>query len=173
MAAARRAVETDSLSAGAAAELGDALYLTRRYDEALAQLKKVVAVRPPLRRTVNYLAEVYLTRRQWKEAIDALEPVVSNDRISRGLLGYALARSGRQPEALRVLNEMVATKSGPAGMIAEVYIGLRQYDSAFVWLDRSFEDYSFQPRILGPLFDDVHARPEFRRVRLRLGLPPA
>ena len=52
-----------------------------------------------------------------------------------------------------------------------MYIGLQQYDSAFAWLDRSFDDYSLNPRIMGPLFDDVHARPEFRRVRQRLGLP--
>jgi len=172
MAAAQRAVDTDSMSASAAAELGDALYFARRYDEALVQLKKVAAVRPPFRRTADFLAELYMVKRQWKEAIDVLQPAASTDRYSRGLLGYALARSGRRQEAMRLLQQMLATKSAPASAIADVYIGLQQYDSAFVWLDRSLEDYSLHPKIMGPLFDDVHARPEFKRLRQRLGLPP-
>lgn len=169
--AAERAVSTDSMSAAAAAELGDALYYARRYDDALSQLMKVVALRPPLRRTAFYLDEVYLVKHRWKEAIDVMRPDTS-DRNSRGLIGYALARSGRERDARRLLQRMLATKSTSAAAVAEVYIGLRRYDSAFVWLDRSFDDHSLHPMIMGPLFDDVHARPEFRRVRKRLGLPP-
>jgi hypothetical protein len=70
MAAAQRAVDTDSMSAAAAAEVGDPLYFPR-YDQALAQLTKVVDVRPPLRRTVTALAEVYLAKQQWKEGTHA------------------------------------------------------------------------------------------------------
>ena len=168
--AAKRAVATDSMSAAAAAELGDALYYARRYDDALAQLMKVVALRPPLRRTAFYLAEVYLVKHRWKEAIEVMQPDTS-DRDSRGLVGYALARSGHRPDARRLLVRMLAARSTAAGAIAEVYVGLERYDSAFVWLDRSFDDHSLHPMIMGPLFDDVHARPEFKRVRQRLGLP--
>lgn len=172
LAAAQRGVAIDSMSASAAAELGDALYFARRYDDALVQLKKVAAVRPPLRRMAGFLAEVYLVKHQWREAIDVLRPAALIDPGFRGLLGYALARSGQRQEAVSLLEQMLATKSAPACANAEVYIGLQQYDSAFVWLYRSLDDYSLRPKIMGPLFDDVHARPEFERVRQRLGLTP-
>jgi hypothetical protein len=55
--------------------------------------------------------------------------------------------------------------------IAEVYIALGDYDRAFVWLDRSFEDYSLGSGIMGPLFARFRADPRFERVRQRLGLP--
>lgn len=165
LAAAQRAVDTDSMSVSAAAELGDALYFARRYDEAFSQLKKVAAVRPPLRRAAGFLAEVYMVRQQWKEAIDVLQPAASTDEGYRGLLGYALARSGRRQEAMALLDQMLATKTAPAFSIAEVNIGLQQYDSAFVWLERSLDDYSLRPTIMGPLFDDLHARPEFKHWR--------
>ena len=172
LAAGQRGVATDSMSVSAAAELGEALYFARRYDDALAQLKRVANVRPPLRRAAGALAEVYMVKGQWKEAIDILQPAASTDPGYRGLLGYAFARSGRRKDAMQLLEQMLATKSAPACANAEVYVGLRQYDSAFVWLDRSMDDYSLRPKIMGPLFDDVHARPEFGRVRQRLGLPP-
>jgi DNA-binding SARP family transcriptional activator/Tfp pilus assembly protein PilF len=170
LAAARRAVATDSMSAAATAELGDALYFTRHYDEALAQLQKVVAVQPPLRRTPSMLAEVYLANHQWKQTMDVLRPIGSTGPMNTGLFGYALARSGRQREARQLLERLLAAKSASAATIADLYIGLRQYDSAFVWLNRSFDDYSMHPKIMGPLFDDVRARPEFARIRNRLGL---
>jgi hypothetical protein len=146
------------------------LYFTRHYNEALVQLQKVAAVQPPLRRTASMLAEVYLVNHQWKQALDVLRPTTSTGSIDRGLVGYTLARSGRQREARQLLEGLLAAKSAPAATIADVYIGLRQYDSAFVWLDRSFDDYSMHPKIMGPLFDDVHARPEFARIRKRLRL---
>lgn len=169
--AAQRAVSSNPMSAAAAAELGDAWYYARRYDDALSQLNKVLAVRPPLRRTALYLAEVYLVKHQWKEATEVLHPDTSG-RYSPGLLGFELARSGRRREARRLLRQMLAARSSSAASIAYVYIGLQRYDSAFVWLDRSFDDHSLHPMIMGPLFDDVRARPEFARVRQRLGLPP-
>jgi tetratricopeptide (TPR) repeat protein len=170
LAASRRGIATDSMSAAVTAEFGDALYFTRHYNEALVQLQKVAAVQPPLRRTPSMLAEVYLVNHQWKQALDVLRPTASTGPINRGLFGYALARSGRQREARQLLEGLLAAKSPPAATIADVYIGLRQYDTAFVWLNRSFDDYSMHPRIMGPLFDDVHARPEFARIRKRLGL---
>ena len=172
LAEAQRAVRCDSLSPAAVAELANALYLSRRYDEALAELGRIGGVQPPLRRTPDFLAEIYLTTHRWQDAIDVLQPVVARQPGARGLLGYAVARAGRQTEAMHILNDLRARRSAPAFAIAEVYIGLRQYDSAFVWLDRSFDDYSLAPRIMGPLFDDVRARPEFARIRQRLGLAP-
>jgi tetratricopeptide (TPR) repeat protein len=171
LAAAQRAVNTDSLSAGATAELADALYFVGRYDEALSQLAKVTAVRPPLRRTPAYIAEAYAALGRWSDAIAALQPVSQRESSVRGLLGFALARSGARADAESLLKQMLADEDlglAPAQGIAEVYIGLGDYDRAFVWLDRAFDDYSLNPRIMGPLFRDFRADPRFERIRRRL-----
>jgi tetratricopeptide (TPR) repeat protein len=172
LAAAQRGVNADSLSAGAAAELANALYFMGRYEEALAQLAKVTAVRPPLRRTPAYIAEANAALGRWSDAIAVLRPVDGREPSGRGLLGFALARSGARADAQQLLNQMLAEEGvglAPAYGIAEVYIGLGDYDRAFVWLDRAFDDYSLSPRIMGPLFRDFRADPRFERVRRRLG----
>jgi tetratricopeptide (TPR) repeat protein len=175
IAEAERAVLADPLSASTNAELGYALYFARRYPEALAQLAKVGGIRPPLRRAPEYAAQVYAAMGRWPEAISVLRPVVSREPLARGLLGYALARSGERADATRILDGLLADEaagSATASEIAEVYVGLRDYDRAFLWIERSFDDYSLRPSIMGPMFADLRADPRFDRVRRRLGTRP-
>lgn len=166
----QRAVDANPLSATVNAELGYVLYLNRRYDEALAQLAKVAAIQPPLRRTPTLTAQVYAATGRWKEAITVLRSA-SQDARTRGFLGYALARSGARREAAQILREMLASAadSGRAFDVALTYAGLGDFDRAFFWLNRSFDDYSFSRFVMGPLFDDLRADPRFNGVRRRLG----
>lgn len=173
LAAAQNAVSSDPLSATANAELGDALYFARRYDEALTQLTKLTALEPPLQRVPEYLAEVYGATGRWSDAITVLRPIGPRARQWRGLLGYALARSGQRAEARRMLEQMLQEESAglaPAVAIAEVYAGLRERERAFVWLERSIDDHSLAPRIMGPLFDELRADARFEHLRHRLGI---
>jgi hypothetical protein len=62
-----------------------------------------------------------------------------------------------------------AADSGYAYEVAEIYAGLGDFDRAFFWLDRSFDDHSFWPSVMGPLFDELRADPRFNRLRRRLG----
>ena len=85
------------------------------------------------------------------------------------------ARSGAKSEARQLLNAMLddaAKGRAQAAPIAEAYVGLGSNDSAFVWLDRAFGDYSLRPGFMGPLFDSLHADPRFEQVKRRLGLIP-
>jgi hypothetical protein len=82
-----------------------------------------------------------------------------------------LARSGARTEAARILRGMLAAAadSGYAFEVAEIYAGLGDLDRTFFWLDRSFDDYSLHPNVMGPLFDELRGDPRFNRVRRRLG----
>lgn len=163
----------DPLSASARAELGNALYFAGRYDEALAELQTLAAVQPPLRRVPEYMAEVYEATGKWSEAVAVLRPVQGRTALSQGILGYALVRSGARADATRLLTQMLADESAGqarASPIAELYVALGDYDHAFEWLARSFDDYSLTVDIMSPMFDDFRADPRFDRVRLRLGL---
>jgi tetratricopeptide (TPR) repeat protein len=166
-----RAVDANPLAARENAEFAHALYFARQYDEALAQLAKVAALQPPLRRTPMYTAEVYAATGRWNDAIAVLRPTARQRAPARGLLGYVLARFGARAEATQILRQMLAAAadSGYAFDVAAIYAGLGDLNRAFFWLDRSFDDYSLDPRIMGPLFDDLRADPRFNRVRRRLG----
>jgi DNA-binding SARP family transcriptional activator len=166
-----RALNANPLAARENAEFAHALYFARQYDEALAQLAKVGAVQPPLRRTPGYAAQIYAAAGRWKDAIAVLRPIVPQSPRARGLLGHMLARSGARAEAASILPEMLAAgaDSGYALEVAEIYAGLGDFDRAFFWLDRSFDDHSLNPRVMGPLFDELRADPRFNAVRRRLG----
>lgn len=171
IAAARAAVARDPLSPSANAELGHALYFGGHYDEALARLAPLASLQPPLRRVPVYMAEVYLATGRWTEAIAVLRPVANKWRLMPGLYTYALVRSGSRADAMRLVTGMLADESAGRATsfdIAEAYIALGDYDRAFVWLDRSFDDYSLGSAIMGPLFSEFRADPRFDRVRQRL-----
>jgi DNA-binding SARP family transcriptional activator len=171
IAAARAGVSRNPLSPSANAELGQALYFGGHYDEALARLVPLASLRPPLRRVPVYMGAIYLTTGRWTDAIAVLRPVAHRSAFVPGLYAYALVRAGSRADAMRVLTEMLADEAtGRASSldIAETYIALGDYDRAFVWLDRSFDDYSMGTTIMGPLFAKFRADPRFDRVRQRL-----
>ncbi|MGH7626792.1 MAG: BTAD domain-containing putative transcriptional regulator [Gemmatimonadaceae bacterium] len=173
IAAARAGVSRNPLSPSANAELGHALYFGGHYDEALARLAPLASLRPPLRRVPVYMGEVYLATGRWTEAIAVLRPVANQSPLVPGLYAYALVRTGSRSDAMRVLTGMLADESAGRATcfdIAEVYIALGDYDRAFVWLDRSFDDYSLGSSIMGPLFARFRADPRFDRIRQRLGI---
>ena len=81
--------------------------------------------------------------------------------------------AGNKQEASRILAALVAqfeAGRGSAFAVSVVYAGLRDYDNAFSWLDKSFEDSSIRANIMDPIFDDLRADPRFRAFRPRLGL---
>ncbi|HEY8310502.1 MAG TPA: hypothetical protein VIG47_08095, partial [Gemmatimonadaceae bacterium] len=173
IAAARAGVSRDPLSPSANAELGHALYFGRHYAEALARLAPLASLQPPLRRVPGYMGEVYLAMGRWSEAIAVLRPVASQSPLHPGLYAYALARTGSRSGAMGMLTRMLADESAGRATsfdIAEVYIALGDNDRAFVWLDRSFDDYSLGSSIMGPLFAEFRADPRFDRIRKRLGV---
>jgi DNA-binding SARP family transcriptional activator len=174
IAAARAGVSRNPLSPSANAELGHALYFGGHYDEALARLVPLASLRPPLRRVPVYTGEIYLATGRWTQAIAVLRPVAKQSPFVPGLYAYALVRTGSRSDAMRVLTGMLADEAAGRATcfdITEVYIALGDYDRAFVWLDRSFDDYSLGSAIMGPLFARFRADPRFDRVRQRLGLP--
>jgi DNA-binding SARP family transcriptional activator len=170
-----RAVRVDPLSAEANVELAHAFYFARRYDEAFAQIRKVNVV-PPFRRAVIYLAEIDMARGKWESAITALRALPPNRVRGRALLGYALGRAGERTEATGILSELIIRwKAGTSGAfdVATVCAGLGDFDEAFAWLNRAFDDRSLSVEIMTPLFDDIRADQRFELVRQRLRIAEA
>lgn len=166
---ARRLVDDDPLSTAALRELARALLVSRRYDEALAQLERARTLGPPMRMAPQMAGEIYAARAMYPQAIAVLR--TRNEPLTRALLAYALARSGDIDSARRIRDDFVSRwrrGRGSALDVAIVYLGFGDLDGAFEWLDRALAESSIRGIIMEPLFDDLRADPRFAPVRLRL-----
>jgi TolB-like protein/Tfp pilus assembly protein PilF len=176
----RRARELDPLG-DAGTEIGWILFQARRYDEALRELRSDLAVRPDSAIASWYLGFALIGRGRSEEASPLLEKTVSmTDRSpgAIGLLASACARAGRRPEALRLLQELKdreRTGYVPAGAFINAYLGLGEYDEAFVWFERAYREKSniLQWVRVHPFFDPVRDDPRFRELVHRVGLDRA
>jgi tetratricopeptide (TPR) repeat protein len=171
---ARRAVDNDPLSPYAHAQVAQALFASRRYDEALAEIERIAALRPPLRRAVVIAGQCYAKKQMWREAIAALSPQAkSGEPVALSYLGHTLARAGQREEANRVLADLLTrrqrTGSG-AFEVAVVYVGLGDLDQAFVWLDKSVDDQSIKDDIRGPTFEELQSDQRYELLMRRLGI---
>jgi tetratricopeptide (TPR) repeat protein len=172
---ARRAESLDPLSVTAIREVGRALYSARRYDEALTELNRARTMGPPVRNVPLIVAQVYAKQKKFPEAISEIKRGPSGI-FAQAVLGHILGLAGDRQEASQILSSLIArfdSGTGSAFAVAVVYAGLHDYDNAFTWLEKSFEDSSIRANIMDPLFDDLRADRRFQPLRARLGLGSA
>jgi TolB-like protein/DNA-binding winged helix-turn-helix (wHTH) protein/Flp pilus assembly protein TadD len=176
----RRARELDPLG-DAGTTIGWILFHARHYDEAIRELRSDLAVRPDSAQARWYLGFALIGSGRPEEAIPQLEKTVSlTDHGSGaiGLLASACAHAGRRPEALRLLQELKDRERAryvPAGAFINAYLGLGDYEEAFAWFDRAYQEKSniLQFLRVHPFFDPVRSDPRFRELVHRVGLDRA
>jgi serine/threonine-protein kinase len=175
LAEARLGIESDPLSHSAIRELALALATNGRCEESLEQLRPLQALSPPAGVAGIVAGQCYASRHMWPEAIAEFQWAADNSGASfaHPFLAYALARAGRQDEAAGILSDLLEGREVGHGSfgIATVYAGMRDYDQAFVWLDRAIDDDSMNPYIMHPVFADLHRDPRFDRFKERMGVP--
>ena len=175
----RRARELDPLANSAT--MGWILMCARRYQEARRELQSELAVRPDDAVTLWVLGFVLIEDGQPEEAIPVLERAVSVSHESAGIVGTlvaAYAHAGRRTDALRSLASLQARHQEgyvPAAAFITAYLGLGDYDQAFVWFERAYQEQSniLQFLKVHPFFDPVRADPRFRDLLQRVGLEQA
>lgn len=171
---ARRGVAENPGSPTAIAEEARALLVMRRCDEALQLLDRLSYLQPPPARVASIAAQCHSRQQRWSRAVEELVPVAErNPVLVYPLLGFVLARAGRTERALEIRDTLFNLwRQGTAGAygLAIVYAGLRDFDRAFEWLDRSIDDRSLRYNIMEPAFQELHRDPRFDAVRHRLGI---
>jgi TolB-like protein/Tfp pilus assembly protein PilF len=173
----QRARELDPLGVTGLSN-GWILFHARRYDEAIHELRSVLAVQPDYAEAQWQLGVVLIANRQPEEAIPVLEKVVSVSNRSPGVIGVlvsAYAHAGRRKEALRLVNELKRRRQKgyvPAAAFLNAYLGLGDYDEAFAWFERAYQEQSniLQFLKIFPIFDPVRNDPRFADLLRRVGL---
>jgi TolB-like protein/tetratricopeptide (TPR) repeat protein len=176
----RRARELDPLGVKGTSE-GWILFHARRFEEATRQLRSVLAVYPDDASAQWFLGFALIGNGKSEEAIPLLEKTVSLMHRSPGsveLLATAYAHAGHRTEALRLVDELKRrreTSYVPAGAFINPTLALGQYDEAFVWFERAYEERSniLQYLKVHPFFDPVRQDPRFADLLRRVGLDQA
>ncbi len=173
----RRARELDPLGA-TGTSIGWILFHARRYDEAIRELRSVLAVHPDDATAHWFLGFALIADGLADEAIPELEKTASIMHRSPGsleLLATAHAHAGHRTEALRLINELKQRRQAgyvPAGALINPYLALGDYDQAFAWFERAYQEQSniLQFLKVHPFFDPVRQDPRFKDLLRRVGL---
>lgn len=176
----QRARDLDPLGA-AGTGLGWILFQARRYDEAIRELRTELVVHPDSAGLRWVTGFVLIAKGQLRDAIPVLEQTVSMMHRSPGsleLLATAYARAGRRPEAVQLIDELERRRHAeyvPAGAFINPHLALGNYDEAFVWFRRAYDEQSniLQYLKVHPFFDPVRDDPRFKSLLHDVGLDQA
>ncbi len=172
----RRTLELDPMDPIAGGNLAWNTYLARQYDQSAKQSLEMIHMFPSMSGFNLFLGWAYQAQGKYADALQALKTSVALDSSARGEaeLGYGYAISGNE-QAARViadrLEAMMAKKYLPAYDLALIYVGLRQNDRAFEWLEKAYRERS--PYLtnlkVDPQLDPVRSDPRFRELMRRVG----
>jgi TolB-like protein/DNA-binding winged helix-turn-helix (wHTH) protein/tetratricopeptide (TPR) repeat protein len=174
---AKRGRELDPLAVSGA-DIGWILFQARRYDEALQELRSVLAIEPNDASILRYLGYVLIAKNQPEDAIPPLEKALTLSDRSPGIIGVlirAYAHAGRRADALKLLAELKKRKLAgyvPAGAFVNAYLGLGERDQSFAALEQAYNERSAILQFLKvhPFFDPLRDDPRFKDLVRRVGL---
>ncbi len=178
MAQIERALELDPFNALFQSLYGWDLLFMRRYDDAIAQFRKVLTTVPnhPLAR--SGLVAAFLQKGMHEEELANRKAVWSALGLREGVealeRGYA---EGGHPEALRRAAETLAARSRTTYVrptrVANLYASVGESDRAFEWWEKAFKerDPGLPYISVSPAFDSIRDDPRFQDLLRRMGLP--
>lgn len=174
---AERGQKLDPLAASGTT-IGWILFQSRRYDDAVRELRSVLAVRADDATALYFLGFVLTANNQPADAIPVLEKAISVSNRSPGVIGVlirAYVLTGRRTDALRLLAELkTRRKAGyvPAAAFVNAYLGLGENDQAFASLEQAYNEQSniLQFLKVHPYFDSIRGDNRFADLVHRVGL---
>ena len=175
---AERARELDPLEDAGGVHIGWILFHARRYDEAIRELRSVLAVHPDSANARWYLGFALIGKGQPEQALLELAKTASLMHRSPGsleLLATAEARAGHRNEALRLINELKRARQKnhiPAGAFINPYLALHDYNEVFSWFEQAYAEQSgiLQFLRVHPFFDPIRGDARFQNLVRRVGL---
>lgn len=173
----RKAQELDPLSLAINSGVGHVLYLSRKYDAAIAAYAHVLQLDPNFVQARLWFGRPFLQKGLFGEAISELKQAVElsgGSTISLAVLAHAYASAGqtdRATEILTTLEERSHTKYVPCYWMGLIYVGFGDKERAFEWLNRACDERSaWLPWIkVEPRFDPLRDDSRFESLLKRIG----
>ena len=161
-----------------AADAAWVFYLKRDYDQMMEQAKAAVELAPNFWLGHLQLGLAHEKKRDFARALQELEEARRMDDNSGILemLAGTYAAAGRPDEARRITEEMVERSKKRyvcAYEVASSYAGLKDRESAFLWLRKSLDERADCSSWIAvdPKFDPLREDPRFQDLLRRIGLP--
>ena len=152
----------------------------RRYDEAIAQAQKTIALDPQFPITYYTLGDAYEEKGMFREAIAAFEKgrEISGhvfEPMTLVSLASAYWQSGQHDKAQKHVDELLAQAKQryvPAYWLALAYLGIGNKEQAFVWLDKAYEERFFLLMWIkpNPRFDPIRSDARYLDLMRRMNL---
>jgi TolB-like protein/Tfp pilus assembly protein PilF len=153
------------------------LYIARRYDEAVAEAEKLLAVDRNFLAVKGFLRQAYWQMGKREEAIEMYrETAWGKQPMVRDALDQGYAEAGPRGAMLAVAHLLEAqsdtTFVDPLD-IAVYYGQADRGDPAMDWLEKAEKDRSTKMvhTLLDPCFDSIRNTPRFKALRRRMNLP--
>jgi len=168
----KRSVELDPLSLINNADLGWVYINARRYEEAIAQLRKTIEIDSHFYLAHYYLGEALQLKGQLTEAIVEYRAAVelNDDPLALAFLGHAYARAGQKDKAQEILGrltEEAKSRYVSGYSLALVRLGLGDKEEAIDALERAYRngegDDIYIIRV-DPFLDDLRGHPRFEAL---------
>jgi tetratricopeptide (TPR) repeat protein len=178
----KRALQLEPLSLIVSAELALAYYSAGQYGQAIKQVKKALEMDPSFPPAQSFLAAAYEQKGMYPEAITGFKNAIAVNKgggwaspLAMAGLGHVYAVSGNKSEAWKLLDElkqMSEKEYTPAPDIALIYAGLGEKDQALEWLEKAYEERSFNMTFLKvePRWESLRSDPRFADLLRRMGL---
>jgi len=173
---ARKAQEIEPLSPLVNAGAAHALFLARRYDQAVAECEKSLEVDPNFIFAIHVMGMCRAQQSRLTEAIEIGERTVSMSARAPfylGVLGHYYARNGASDKVHDILEELAGlapTRYVPPHCQAYIYAGANDLDRAFEWQAKAYDDGASPFYYFSPLIENLHADPRHRAALQRMGL---
>jgi serine/threonine protein kinase/Flp pilus assembly protein TadD len=152
-------------------------YYMRDYSRAASCLESLLADDTSNVNVRYFQIFVSIKQGDTNRALTIAQNFPDDNRVFKlSALGYALAQAGKKDEALKILQETEELQKKnliPSMEMAVIYLGLRDKDRLFVWLDKAYaeRDSALIYLTADPAFDDVRSDPRFISLAQRMNLP--
>jgi len=166
------AVQLDPLSMPNNLFLGNVYFFNKQHDKALQQHDKILELDPKFRSALESKGWIHSDREEWDIAIKYFKEYqkLTNSPL-KGItgLGFAYAKVGQFDKAKQFLHrleerEKLEKDAAISTDFAMIYMGLRDYDKVFYYLERSTPDrFGLMFFKFHPLFEEIRKDDRFKK----------
>jgi len=175
----QKAAELDPLSVPVMEYYADICLNLERFDEARELYEKVLDFDPTFRNALYGLGWLNILTKNYDEAFDIFKEVhAQSENALKGItpLGYLYAVTGRTKEAIECIAKLELRKTIEPDVslnfdFAVIYVGLKDYDKVFEYLDLAYEERSGGLIFMRNIYwRDIHNDNRFHKLMKKVGL---